>query len=328
MISATLLLSGCHIFPWTSRAPTPEVVEHGIEPHTVEEFDTLERLAIFSLATERTSFSPLSTVHDAVSLARHACGELHSEIQDDPLAETGLSHTSPRLDASFRVEHAVIVAAVATTPSPEPRPVSIERQILARDERNVGPGELHLNTLNTRERTRIRVYDNAGRMRPEAIGEVAWALRDQRAGVVRTPHPRLIVMLYIIGQHYDSELEVVSGFRIGGENASRGSRHASAEAADFRIRGVGPRELARFAEQNFAHVGVGYYPTSNFVHIDNRRQTFYWVDHSGPGQRSRTRARSIDVRANPANDVTLRSVHVTEEELYVLPPSWSQYGYD
>ena len=127
-------------------------------------------------------------------------------------------------------------------------------------------------------------------------------------------------MLYLVGQHYDAPLNVVSGYRQRGITATEGSRHGAANACDFYVDGVGVRSLARTIEGMFANVGVGYYPRSGFVHLDSRRRTYYWIDNSGPGQRSRTRTRSIEVAANPADDVTLRSVHVTEQELYIPPP--------
>jgi hypothetical protein len=134
-------------------------------------------------------------------------------------------------------------------------------------------------------------------------------------------------MLYMIGQYYDAPVQVVSGYRVRGENASGGSRHGSGEAVDIRIDGVGPRDLSRHIDTNFAQVGVGYYPTSQFVHIDNRTRSYYWIDRSGPGQRSRVRTREASDPAEPESDVTLRSVHITEHELYQLPPAWREYGY-
>jgi hypothetical protein len=88
------------------------------------------------------------------------------------------------------------------------------------------------------------------------------------------------------------------------------------------------RNLARWLDNTFADVGVGYYPRSGFVHLDRRDRSFYWIDNSGPGQRSRTRSRSAWEPAQEQADTTLRSVHVTEEELYQLPPRWREYGYD
>ena len=125
--------------------------------------------------------------------------------------------------------------------------------------------------------------------------------------------------MYLLGQWYDAPLEVISGYRIGGLNASETSRHAAGRACDIRINGVGVLDLARTVEQRFAHVGVGYYPTSAFVHVDVRESSYYWIDRSAPGQRSRTRARSVTERASVRDDMTLGSPHVTERELYVPP---------
>jgi hypothetical protein len=165
-------------------------------------------------------------------------------------------------------------------------------------------------------------------MRIEAVRERTRALRDQRADAARSPEPRLLAMLYLIGQYYDAELEVVSAYRVRNLNATEGSRHGAAAACDIRIDGVGIRELARFAETTFADVGVGYYPNSDFVHVDARSQSYYWVDYSGRNQRSRTRSRTVSTRADRAEDVTLRSFHITEEELYQLPPARAAYGYE
>ena len=76
-------------------------------------------------------------------------------------------------------------------------------------------------------------------------------------------------------------LYVVSGYRPG-----RRSRHAKAQAVDFRIEGV-PNWALRDYCLTFDRVGVGYYPNSTFVHLDVRERKTSWTDLSRPGQRSR-----------------------------------------
>ncbi|MFT6400447.1 MAG: hypothetical protein ACJAYU_005219 [Bradymonadia bacterium] len=227
--------------------------------------------------------------------------------------------TSAHLEAWLRVDEAHVFAALAGEPLPQPDPVSVETQRLAR-EGTIPPGELHLYVPALGERSAIRLFDTEGRMRPSAVREASRLLRDRRDERTRTIEPRLLTMMYMVGQYYDAELEVVSGYRIRGENASRGSRHGSGHACDFRISGVGTRTLTQMVEGEFASVGVGYYPTSRFVHLDHRSNSYYWIDRSGPGQRSRTRSRTPGETPARAIDVTLRSVHVTERELYVPPP--------
>lgn len=269
---------------------------------------------------------PAAVVARGLAAATHVCGAVE-ERQDEPTELIENLDTDAATEAWLRVDRALVFAEVAAAPSPPPSPVSVRRQALAAD-RDVGPGELHIHVPGTGERYRIRLYDATGRMRSEAIAEASWALRDRRANRARTIRPRVLAMLYLVGQEYDAELEVVSGYRIRGVNASQGSRHGSAEACDFRVPGVGLRTVQAFVETRFADVGVGYYPTSGFLHVDQRARTYYWIDYSGPGEPSRTRTRRIDRRGDPETDPTLRSMHITEEELYVLPPELRASGYD
>lgn len=53
--------------------------------------------------------------------------------------------------------------------------------------------------------------------------------------------------------------------------------------------GVRDSTLARFLRKQ-GFVGVGYYPTSHFVHLDVRSRSYFWMDRSGPGRPNRERA--------------------------------------
>lgn len=316
-------LQGCALFQ--PRTEEPVLVATDPLP-PLGDADLLTPLTVRVYDTE----DPQLAVAHAWELALAATEQLVAENEGGDAGDG--SETTPAPDpiteAWVRVNRAVIYGEVASLPSPEARPVSVEQQLIAREQRNVPPGHLRLHTINTGDHYDIQVYDANGRMRVEAIGEVSIALRDARSGRSRTIHPRTIAMLYMVGQYYDVPLQVVSGYRVRGVNATEGSRHGSGEACDFRIPDVGVRTLARWLDNTFADVGVGYYPRSGFVHLDRRDRSFYWIDNSGPGQRSRTRSRSAWEPAAEESDVTLRSVHVTEEELYQLPPRWREYGYE
>lgn len=225
---------------------------------------------------------------------------------------------SPQRAAWYRVDEAINLASVAAAPSPDGEPVSVEAQRAAQSAR-VKPGYLHLYLPKGRERVQIQLYDEYGRMRLQGIVEASYLMRDFRSGIVRSIHPRLLAMMYLVGQHFDAELEIISGYRVRGVNASRGSRHGSGEAVDFKISGVSLRAITDYAESTFANLGMGIYPNSGFVHMDTRTQTFYWSDTSRAGQRSRTRARSTQRRGDPSKDPTMRSVHLSEQELYAWP---------
>ncbi len=294
--------------PWQ---PTPA-------PEPVGDFSALPALE----PTRASGLSPQSAVEDALDDALSAVVAL-VELRDDSGLELDTFgenlNTDAYTEAWLRVDEAAIFGRIAATPSPEPVPVSVETQTRAMAG-TVPPGELHMYVPGNGERYRVRVFDTEGRMRPEAVREISWALRARRGDRARTIEPRLITMLYMVGQHYDAELQIISGYRIRGAGASRGSRHGSAHACDFDIRGEGTRSLARYLDATFARAGVGYYPNSGFAHLDVRDPSYYWIDRSGSGQRSRTRSRTPSSRAAPADDPTLRSIHITEAQLYVIPP--------
>jgi hypothetical protein len=75
----------------------------------------------------------------------------------------------------------------------------------------------------------------------------------------------------------------VSGYRLPGGLTRDTSRHVAGEAMDFRIPGVPLTELRDYCHR-FTAAGVGYYPRTQFVHLDVRRQNARWTDWSLPGE--------------------------------------------
>lgn len=74
-------------------------------------------------------------------------------------------------------------------------------------------------------------------------------------------------------------VEIISAYRSDklnemlrkkGRHVARQSQHVLGRALDFRILGVDTLALLRWARANH-HGGVGYYPSSGFVHIDSGR---------------------------------------------------------
>jgi hypothetical protein len=55
---------------------------------------------------------------------------------------------------------------------------------------------------------------------------------------------------------------------------------------DLILPGIPDEEVARFARE-IGFVGVGVYPTSQFVHVDVRPRSYFWVDYSGPHMKNR-----------------------------------------
>ena len=97
--------------------------------------------------------------------------------------------------------------------------------------------------------------------------------------------PRLFDFLYALRRAMDSEapFHVISGYRSPGTNArlrqrSKGvakrSLHMRGMAVDVRLPGRELKDLMRTAKRLNAG-GVGYYPKSNFIHVDTGRVRFW-----------------------------------------------------
>lgn len=260
-----------------------------------------------------------ATCGDAVSCLHAALDRSSTGVTNPEDSLPAMRSGGPRMDALtgawLIVDEALNLARLEVAPEPVARPVSIQRRLAAENRSQVKPGELRLYSVNTRERARIQLYDRAGRMTPEAVRQASHLLRDQRNRSTRSIDTRLLAMLYLVGQHFDGELRVVSGYRTRYLNATEGSRHGQGRACDFNMQGVSLQELTAFAEATFARVGVGVYPHSGFVHLDARDSTYLWVDVS-KSKKSRYRARPVRDRVSISKDPTMHGPHISEELLY------------
>jgi uncharacterized protein YcbK (DUF882 family) len=94
-----------------------------------------------------------------------------------------------------------------------------------------------------------------------------------RCRTTHAEHPiakKTLAMLADVAEHYDGKvIEYVSAYRVG-HNESRTSPHRDARAIDFRIRGVQLREIRDYLWTTYTEVGVGWYPSEQFIHIDTR----------------------------------------------------------
>ncbi len=133
---------------------------------------------------------------------------------------------------------------------------------------------------HTRERLDV-VYRRGDQYIPGALGELDHFLRDHRTGDVRHFDPRLFDLLSDLTSSLgDSggEIDVICGYRTPWSNeflrtrsphtgVAQHSLHMQAEAIDIRLPGIPTSEL-RDAALRLHRGGVGYYRTSDFVHVD------------------------------------------------------------
>ena len=94
--------------------------------------------------------------------------------------------------------------------------------------------------------------------------------------------PRLIELLHQIAKHAGGTVQVVSAFRTP-KTLHDKNYHTRGMAADVRVAGMTTSQLRDLA-RSLGAPGVGYYPTSHFVHVDMRDEPFQWTDVLGPGQ--------------------------------------------
>jgi uncharacterized protein YcbK (DUF882 family) len=139
------------------------------------------------------------------------------------------------------------------------------------------PLQLSLVNLHTGEKL-AATYFEAGRYVPDALAALDWVLRDHRTGEVHPMAPGLLDLVAgLAGQvGRPDAVQVISGYRSSASNAalhanSSGvatrSLHMQGMPMDIRIPGV---SLARLRDTAVAlgRGGVGYYPGSDFVHVD------------------------------------------------------------
>lgn len=122
------------------------------------------------------------------------------------------------------------------------------------------------------------VYRVGDKYLPEAFERLNYVLRDFRTGESFPMDPRILDIVSIIQSKTQSgkPLEVLSGYRSPKTNAmlrrasagvARNSFHMYGQAVDLRLPGYSTRKL-RGVARSLKAGGVGYYPKSDFIHVD------------------------------------------------------------
>jgi uncharacterized protein YcbK (DUF882 family) len=131
-------------------------------------------------------------------------------------------------------------------------------------------------------------YCTGGEYVAPALHDINVLLRDFRANQIKPIDPDLLDLLFglngVLGT--DQPFHVISGYRTPETNAmlqERGgaqsgvathSLHIDGKAIDIRVPGIKLEHL-RDSAKSLKKGGVGFYPASNFVHVDTGRVR-YW----------------------------------------------------
>jgi uncharacterized protein YcbK (DUF882 family) len=147
-------------------------------------------------------------------------------------------------------------------------------------------GDRELSFYNTHTGEKLcATFWSDGEYLGDAIEEINWILRDHRAGVASPIDPKLLDLLYKLQLKVDhpGEIHVISGYRSPATNAmlnkkssgvAKRSYHMQGKAIDIRLPGFDSSKLHKAAVA-LKGGGVGYYSSSNFVHLDVGRVR-YW----------------------------------------------------
>jgi uncharacterized protein YcbK (DUF882 family) len=124
-------------------------------------------------------------------------------------------------------------------------------------------------------------YVEEGLYVPEALAHIDHVLRDHHDGTVHPIDPDLLEILHAVRLETGTSqpYQVISGYRSRATNemlrqrgpgVSKNSLHMQGRAVDIRLPDVDTADL-RDAGLKVALGGVGYYRTSDFVHLDTGR---------------------------------------------------------
>ncbi|MFS2224955.1 YcbK family protein [Pantoea sp. B65] len=139
------------------------------------------------------------------------------------------------------------------------------------------PRILTLNNLNTGESLKTEFFNGRSYNKDE-LSRLNHFFRDYRANKVKNIDPRLFDQLYRLQVMLGTRkpVQLISGYRSRTTNnelranssgVAKHSYHTLGQAMDFHIEGVSLSNV-RKAALTMRAGGVGYYPSSDFVHID------------------------------------------------------------
>lgn len=129
------------------------------------------------------------------------------------------------------------------------------------------------------------VYWSQGTYVPQVLADINHILRDYRTGEVKEIDTDLVDLLFALQEKLESTgpFSIISGYRSAETNSllrvisrgvARDSLHIHGKAIDISLPGYELKTVQR-AAADLQRGGVGYYPSSDFVHVDVGRIR-YW----------------------------------------------------
>jgi uncharacterized protein YcbK (DUF882 family) len=141
--------------------------------------------------------------------------------------------------------------------------------------------DLAMDHTHTREKIQL-IYAVGADYVPKALTDLNHFLRDHYSGHVGTMDAGLYDIMHSLraALKVHTSFEIISGYRSAktnerlrttrGGGVARRSLHMDGKAVDLRLPGV-PLDELRDAALSLEAGGVGFYPGSNFIHVDTGR---------------------------------------------------------
>jgi uncharacterized protein YcbK (DUF882 family) len=170
------------------------------------------------------------------------------------------------------------------------------RPTAARGEEKTGPpadlnpqklpeGRLSLYNIHTDEKLTVTYRKESGDYDPEALKALNWILRCHYTNIVANIDIAVIEIVNLVDKMIgrNGMIHVISGFRSKaynqllaseGHGVARHSLHMLGKAMDIRIPSIDLLNIRKTA-LDLRLGGVGYYPKSDFVHLDSGRFRFW-----------------------------------------------------
>jgi uncharacterized protein YcbK (DUF882 family) len=150
-----------------------------------------------------------------------------------------------------------------------PVPIPMTSVAHAFDMRAATPVEVKLFDENLGVHATVLI-DHQGNSDAETTKEIRHLFRCRRTNAERAIARKTLLMLADVAERYEGKtIEFVSVYRRQ-RGESWTSPHRDGRAIDFRIRGVNLREIRDYVWRKYTEVGVGWYPSEQFIHMDTR----------------------------------------------------------
>lgn len=161
------------------------------------------------------------------------------------------------------------MAMAGWTAAAAPVPMPLDTVAMAYQARAASPVEVKLFDENLNVSATV-VIDHLGNSDEATTKEIHHLFRCRVTNRERPIARKTLMMLADLAEMYEGKpIEFVSVYRVQrGESLT--SPHRDGRAIDFRIRGVQLRTIRDYLWAKYTEVGVGWYPSEQFIHMDTR----------------------------------------------------------